>query len=199
MSFCANCGTDLGSELVRFCPNCGALCATQPQPAAPQPTDIPTQAAPPQAATPDGGKAAKKAVPDPNLAPDGLTRHGFLRAYSVGAKLCLTAAVLAYISAGVTLILLLTGGQNIVDASAALDVVILLVLGLLLQLLYSRVSAILLLIYGVVNAVYMTIQTGQFAGYLILAAGVLAVIGAFGCAKDWRGYQRRQSGAGTQG
>lgn len=197
MSFCANCGTDLGSEPVRFCPNCGAPHTSQPQPAAPQPQPDASQ---PQAAIPNGGKAAKKAAPDPGLAPDGLNRHGFLRAYSAGAKLCMTAAVLAYISAGVTLILLLVGGQqSIVDASALLDVVILLVLGLLLHLLYSRVSAILLLIYGVFNAVYMTIQTGQLAGYLILAAGILAVIGAFGCAKDWRNYRLRQSGAGAQG
>ena len=193
MPFCANCGLDLGSEPVRFCPNCGAPQPAQPQPAAPQPQDMPPQAAPQ-----DSPKAAKNRVPDPSLAPDGLNRHGFLRAYSAGAKLCMTAAVLAYISAGVTLTLLLLGGrQSIIDASAVLDVVILLTLGLLLHLLYSRVSAILLLIYGVFNAVYMTIQTGQLAGYLILAAGILAVIGAFGSAKDRRNYRLRQGEAGA--
>ncbi len=194
MPFCANCGTDLGNEPVRFCPNCGA-----PQPAQLQPAAAP-ESVPPQAAPPDSQKTAKNRAPDPATAPDGLSRRRFLSAYSAGAKLCVTAAVLAYISAGVTAVASLVGNvAEGISTFSLIDAAILLTLGLLVHLKFSRVAAVLMLLYGAFNCVYMTVVNGQFAGYFGLLAGILAVIGAFGCAKDWRNYRLRQSGTESQG
>lgn len=190
MAFCANCGIDLGTEPVRFCPNCGA---PQAEPDAPQ-------TMPPPAAPPDGQMAAKNRAPDPDAAPGNLSRRKFLSAYSAGAKLCVTAAVLAYLSTAVTTAAALIGNlAEGITIFSLIDAAILLTLGLLIHLKFSRVAAILLLLYGAFNCVFMSVVSGQLAGYFGVLAGVLAVIGAFGCAKDWRRYRLRQSEAGTQG
>ncbi len=96
-----------------------------------------------------------------------------------------TSGILCYICAGITLLVSLIGGNT----WGILDVVILLVLGLFIHLKQSRVCAIILLVYSIFNVVYTLIATGRFGGYLIVIAGVYAVISAFKLDKAWKAYQ----------
>ncbi len=95
------------------------------------------------------------------------------------------SAIIAYICAGVTLLVTLVSGNMF----SLLDVVILLVLGLLIHLKQSRACAIILLVYSLINVVYTIISTQSFGGYLIVIAGIFAVIYTFKFDKAWKAYQ----------
>jgi hypothetical protein len=60
------------------------------------------------------------------------------------------------------------------------------VLGLLIQLLQSRVAAILLAVYGVVNMIAVTIMTGRFGGWWIMVVAIWAVVYTFKFHKAWK-------------
>ena len=70
-----------------------------------------------------------------------------------------------------------------------LDPIILVVFGLLIQLLQSRVAAIFLTLYSVINVVYMTIEMGQPAGWWVCVVAVYAVIYTFKFQKAWKEYK----------
>ena len=96
------------------------------------------------------------------------------------------AAIVAFVCAGINVILgAVTGNWGVM-----LDVAIMVGLGLGIMLFSSRVCAILLLAYGLLNVVMGLVQNGTPSGYLILIAGVLAVIYAFKAEKAWKQYQQ---------
>ncbi len=168
MQYCTHCGNLLPDDAKNFCPHCGTS-LTDASPAATRP---------------------KKRL-TPADAPGGLDRTSFFKTYSNGRRLCIAAAIIGYVCAAGTVVAALTNLVEYINAYALLDAIILLVLSLLIHLLCSRIAACLLLAYALYNTIAMTIMFGTPSGWLGLVAGVLAVIGAFQYAKEWRDYQPR--------
>lgn len=185
MRHCPNCGTSLEEENLQICPKCGSQLA-----AAPTPPSAPAQ--PTAAPSFDPGEQMKKGMA--YSAPLGLDRKAFLKKYSQGRKECTAAAIMGYVTAGVTTLLALAGYAYF-SIYSLLDVAIVLTLSLLIHLLRSRVASILLLGYALASMFYMLAQAGVFAGWLVLAAGISAVVGSFQCVKEWKTYQARSQPA----
>ena len=181
MRYCTVCGAPVSQENTKFCPNCGRDLQADSAPATAQ-----TQ---PTAGTVNPAAQMKKRSPE--LAPAGLDKATFFKRYSRGRQNCIGAAILCYISAGLTAVLALTNIVDFINIYAFIDVFVILILGLLVHLLRSRVAAVLLLAYAVYNVVVMVMSTGEFAGWWLLIAGVFAVIGAFQCVKEWKAYLAR--------
>ena len=98
-----------------------------------------------------------------------------------------TAGIICYICAGITL--LASFATNTFPLSL-LDVAILVGLGLGIHLAHSRVCAIILTIYAASSMIIGIIQTGRPSGYLVLIAGIFAVIYTFKAEKLWKQYQQ---------
>lgn len=181
MSHCPNCGAPLQGENQKLCPNCGF----QFTPVVP--VSAPVQPAATQSFDP--GEQMKKGMS--YSAPLGLDKKTFLKKYSLGRKECVAAAILGYVTAGITAILAFNGYNSYFSIYSLLDVAIVLVLSLLIHLLQSRIAAVLLLVYALVSMISMLVDSGVFAGWLVLAAGISAVVGSFQCVKEWKTYQAR--------
>lgn len=93
------------------------------------------------------------------------------------------SAILCYVSAAITAIFAI-----MFNPFMFLDVIIVLVLGLFIHLKQSRVCAVLLLAYSLFNCVVMLLSTGQFSGWLIILAGVFAVIYTFQLEKAYQEF-----------
>ncbi|NLI54756.1 MAG: hypothetical protein GX417_10635 [Clostridiales bacterium] len=127
-------------------------------------------------------------------APPGLSKRDFRKRYSQGARLCLAGAGFGYFSVVATLVMAFTGimGGSLLNL---LDAGIVLTLTLLIHLVKSRIAAVVFLAFSLFNVAVYLISQGTFAGYLNVIGGILAVIGAFQCAKEWREYQVRTGAA----
>ena len=97
--------------------------------------------------------------------------------------LILAGAILCYVSAGITTLVLVPN-----QPSALVDVIILLGIGLWVHLSKSKASGVVLLVYGVLNTLIMTILTHSFSGWLILLAGILASVGTSKLNDAWKRY-----------
>ena len=181
MRHCPNCGIPLQEENSKFCPNCGFQFSASPVPAV-----APAQ---PASVSFDPGEQMKKGMS--YSAPLGLDRKTFLKKYSLGNKECTAAAILGYISAGITTIIALTGISDYFNIYSLVDVAIVLTLSLLIHLLRSRVASIILLVYAIASTMTMLVNTGTFGGWMGLLAGISAVVGSFQCVKEWKTYQAR--------
>lgn len=117
-----------------------------------------------------------------------MTRNQFLKTEEMKPmkKQIISCAVICYVLAVISIAAnyFLNGELNL------LDPIILVVFGLLIQLLQSRVAAILLTVYAVCNVVYMTISMGQLAGWWILIVAVYALIYTFKFQKAWKEYKK---------
>ena len=181
MSHCPNCGVPLQPENQKFCPNCGAqLPAAQDAAGTPATPVVPTF---------DPGEKMKKGMA--YSAPLGLDKKTFLKKYSVGRKECAAAAIMGYITAGITTVLAFAGISEYFNILSLLDVIIVLTLSLLVHLLRSRIASILLLVYALISVITSLVNYGVFSGWLVLAAGISAVVGSFQCVKEWKTYQAR--------
>ena len=180
MSHCPNCGVPLQPENQKFCPNCGAQL-----PAAQDAAGTPAKPAAPSF---DPGEQMKKGMA--YSAPLGLDKKTFLKKYSLGRKECVAAAVMGYVTSGATAILSGVGFRNF-SLYSLIDVAIVLTLCLFVHLLRSRVASILLLVYALASMISMLVNSGVFGGWLVLAAGISAVVGSFQCVKEWKTYQAR--------
>ena len=180
MNHCPNCGDPIQPENQKFCPNCGAQL-----PAAQDAAGTP---ATPVAPAFDPGEQMKKGMA--YSAPLGLDKKTFLKKYSLGRKECAAAAIAGYVTAGITTILSFI---NYGDFSiySLIDVAIVLTLCLLIHLLQSRITSVLLLVYALASMISMLVNSGVFGGWLVLAAGISAVVGSFQCVKEWKTYQAR--------
>ena len=181
MSHCPNCGAPMQGENQKLCPNCGFQFATA------APVSAPVQPAASQSFDP--GEQMKKGMS--YSAPLGLDKKTFLKKYSLGRKECAAAAIMGYVTAGITTILAFTGYNSYFSIYSLLDVAIVLVLSLLIHLLRSRIASILLLVYALASMISMLVNSGVFGGWLVLAAGISAVVGSFQCVKEWKTYQAR--------
>ena len=94
-----------------------------------------------------------------------------------------SAAIVCYFCTLVTIVLaILFAPLMLIDAA------VILVLGLLIQLKQNRVCAILLLAYGV-TGFSLTMLDGRMSGWLIVLAGVFAVIDTFRLEKEYRDFR----------
>ncbi len=180
MKTCPSCGA-VCNDNEKFCGNCGysflegGAAPSPAQPAAPVYPDYAQTYAQtftqPVSGTP---KAASKK--EFMKLPENKKIHSELKG----------AAIITFICAGVTLLMGIVGGSW----GVMLDVAIMVGLGLGILLSYSRACAVVLLAYGILNMVLGLIQNGVPSGYLIVVAGVLAVIYAFKAEKLWKQYQQ---------
>ena len=102
-------------------------------------------------------------------------------------KMLKTSGIFCYVCAGLTLVLGLATGNYL----SVVDFLILLVLGLFIHLRQSKVSAILLAVYSVINVIIGLIAFQKFQGWLIILAAVYAVTSAFKLDKAWKEYQAK--------
>ena len=96
------------------------------------------------------------------------------------------AAIICYVCAGITLLMCLITG----NLSCILDVILLVGLGLGVHLAHNRVCAIILLVYGTLNMVSMSMQMGSFSGYLPFFAGLGSTMYTIKLSKAWKAYNK---------
>ena len=124
-----------------------------------------------------------------SYAPTANTKKEFLQ-LPENAKLkkeLRTSAIICYICAGITLLVGLFAAEN---PYVFIDVALLVGLGLGIHLKQSKACAIALVVYAVINTVIGLASTGRFSGWLILLAGVYAVIYTFKLDKAWKQYRQ---------
>ena len=73
--------------------------------------------------------------------------------------------------------------------SSLIDIGLLILLAVWLHMKKSRVCAVIMAIYGVLNFVLMTMQNGKASGYLGVIAAYCAVAGTFQYQAAWKKYQ----------
>jgi len=95
----------------------------------------------------------------------------------------ISSAVIGYVVAGLTLYfgVIQTGNYY-----TMLDVILVLACSLLIHLLQSRVAAIVLAAYAVLNVVVTTVSNGKFSGWWVALVGVYAVIYTFKFQSAWK-------------
>ena len=170
MKYCSSCGQPC-EDAQKFCNNCGAPFPAEQalDPAEPAPVSAPQYVSP---------------------APRATTKKEFL-ALPENEKLrkdLRSTAIICYVCAGITAVLGMAVLQN---PYVLIDVVILIVMGLGIHLAQSRACAVILCAYAVINMIYSLATTGRMSGYLVVLAGVYAVIHTFKAEKLWKQYQQQ--------
>lgn len=101
---------------------------------------------------------------------------------------CRASAILCYICAGISVVLMCFILKN---WFSIFEIVLIVGLGLGIHLKQSRVCAIILLIYSVINSIFLYIGYGRFGGWLVILAGIYAVIATFNANNAWKEYQQQ--------
>lgn len=185
MKYCPNCGQAC-DDAVKFCNNCGN---PFPADAAAPVREAPVQPEQTYSAQPQQSYPAYAPIQTDFYTPHVTTKKEFLKLpENKRIKSELTgAAVICYICAAITLALGFTTDSF---PLCLIDVAILVGMGLGIQLAQSRVCAIILLVYSIINVILLIAMTGKPGGYLIVIAGVMAVIYTFKAEKAWKQYQQ---------
>lgn len=92
-------------------------------------------------------------------------------------------AIAGYIVAALSLVANLLLLDN---PSGIIDTILIVILSILIQTIQSRVAAVILCVYGVINMAIITMYTGKFGGWWILVVGVFAAINTFKFHKAWK-------------
>ena len=74
--------------------------------------------------------------------------------------------------------------------NALIENFLIIALGLLIHLLQSRVAAIILAVYTVINCIIMTFRMGELTAHYLILFGIFAVINTFKFQKAWKEYQQ---------
>lgn len=157
---CPTCGTDIQSGQ-KYCPSCGTV----------QKADRPW---------------GDPSAPASTAGERDITKAEFCRNYAADKtrKNIRGAAILCYVCAVITAVIgIMFNPLMLIDAA------IVLVLGLVIHLKQSRVCSIILLVYSVVSCVIMFLDTGRLGGWLIVLAGVFAVIYTFRLEKEYQAFR----------
>ena len=109
---------------------------------------------------------------------------------------CRTSAIFCYICGAITLVLMCFVFGN---WFSLIDVAVVVGLGLGIHIKQSRVCAIILLVYAVINTIYMTATVGRPSGWIILIAGIFAVIRTSQAESAWKRYQQNLQPSGQAG
>ena len=166
MPYCPKCRIDLDDASIRNCPNCGSSLL----PAAQKP------------------RSRMRLTGDD--APLGLTRRAFCRGYSSGARNCVLAAWLGYFS---VVLLLATRFSDLFSGNLSVltDAAFLVSLSMLVHVFKNRIAAALFFAYGVFNFLFTLLTVHEITGWLVPLAGVIALIGSFTAAREWKMYGLR--------
>lgn len=166
-------------ELKMICGNCGNFIADGQ-------TNCPSCGAPVMS-----GMNPNMGIPQPGFqqmgyAQPGLTKGQFYKHPNMTQcrKEIRSCGIAMYILAGLNLIVMLTQ-----DLGMAIDVLLILALGLIIHLAQSRVAAVILTVYGVVNLLYFIVVQGQLGGYLFLIIGIISSVYTFKFQKAWKEYK----------
>ena len=96
-----------------------------------------------------------------------------------------SAAIFSYICAAISVAL----GLYTHNYSMMFDVVLVIGFGLGIQFARSRVCAVLMLVYSILNVIYMVMSIGRIAGWwLIILIGIYAVKGTFNLNKEYKRF-----------
>ncbi len=98
-----------------------------------------------------------------------------------------SSAVICYICSALTLIVSILG-----NPFGILDVAIVLACGILIQTIYSRAAAIVVLVYSIISTVIALIATGRLGGWLLVLAGIYAVIYTFKLRTEYNNYKNNK-------
>lgn len=122
-----------------------------------------------------------------------MTRTEFLKTpeQSVNRKNIKSCAICGYVVAGISLIINVFMLGNYLGV---IDFLFLIAMALLIQLLQSRVAAILLSIYSIANTIITAVALGRPGGWWIVVIGIFAVYYTFKFQKAWKEY-RESDGA----
>ena len=74
-----------------------------------------------------------------------------------------------------------------------LDAVIIIAACLCIQLLQSRVAAIVLALYSILNVVLVYIQNGKPGGYVVIALAIFAIVATFKFQSAWQKVKKGQA------
>lgn len=94
------------------------------------------------------------------------------------------AAICAYVCAAISLL----GGFLLGNMLIIIDIAIVVGLALGIQLSYNRGCAIGLTVYAVFNMIVTLLSTGRPGGWLVLVAGIYAIMATFQFKKAWDLY-----------
>lgn len=157
---CPTCGTEIQPGQ-KYCPSCGTAQKAD------QPWGNPT--------------APAAAVENRDI-----SKTEFCRNYAADKtrKNIRGAAILCYICTVVTAVF-----GIMFNPFMLIDAAVILVLGLLIHLKQSRVCSVLLLVYGVVSFLITLLSSGRMTGWLIVLAGVFAVIYTFRLDKEYQAFR----------
>ncbi|MBQ9278687.1 MAG: hypothetical protein IJ224_08635 [Lachnospiraceae bacterium] len=117
----------------------------------------------------------------------GLTRKEFINLPRMSnIKKNINSCVFAfYIVSGINFVMGLVGTS---PAMVYFDVAFVFLMGLLLQMTYSKIVGLLSLGYGILNMIIFIIYVGYPGGYLIVIIGMLATSATFKFDKAWGEY-----------
>ena len=90
--------------------------------------------------------------------------------------------IILYVCAGLTLVVELLAGIF------PLDALILAGLAFWIQKSKSKASAIVAVAYSAINVIFMLVTAGQFGGWLILVAAIIALVYVLKGEKEWQEY-----------
>lgn len=189
---CLHCGNQFLDGL-QTCPNCGAPASNmQAQNTYGQPNQNPY------------GQPNQNPYGQPNQFNQGqfygqpygqkMTKKEFLKHPNL--KKCKSninaSAILLYFCAGITLIMTVLATLMTVSGgfSTIIDVLLLVGMGLGIQLAQSRACSIIIFVYSIINFIYGVIMTGRVTGWLIIVAGICAIIYTFKFQKAWKEYEQ---------
>lgn len=189
MKNCPYCGQP-NQDSAKFCTSCGAALTEQ----APDTNTVSNSlyAEKPSYTPSEPIAPAPAYAPATAYAPAVTTKKEFIQ-LPENAKLkkeLKTSGILCYVCAGITLVMGLLGENYYI----ILDVALLVGLGLGIHLKQSKGCAIALAIYAVINMIVGLSVNGQPSGWLILLAGVYAVIYSVKLDKAWKQYQQEHGG-----
>ncbi len=173
---CANCGTYVEDGKTN-CQNCGAPVAVA--------GGMPQQGM-------DMGQAGNGPVnvggfqsgySEPGMSRTEFYKHPNMSQVSKQIKSC---GIAMYALAALNVVIYAATGDIF---SAVFCLILMVGLGLGIHLLQSRVCAILLTVYGVINTILTVITTGKVSGWLFLVVGIYGIICTFKFQKAWKQYK----------
>ena len=192
---CPVCAKEIPDGLT-VCPICGAPLTAQqnamPQNAMPQ-NAMPQNAMPQNTAFQYAAPIAPVGAPAqmPTSVKKFIKSMSHIPEYKqIGSGITISAVIL-YVCAGITMLYGLISGSF----GFILDVLVLVGLGLWIQLGYSRVAAIIALVYSVFSMILTTISMGRLSGYWIVIGTVCGVVFTFRAASAYKNFKNSATAA----
>ena len=124
-----------------------------------------------------------------------MTRKEFFKSKEM-KKLRESINVSAYLGYAIALAGVIMNYVSYKTFNTLLDAAIIVGACLCIQLLQSRIAAIVLAVYSLVNMALVYVQTGKPGGYTVIVIAVFAIIATFRFQSAWQKYKKEQVAAG---